>query len=54
MNPVSDFCRLFMIFFKYGIILLRYYSADSVLSPSPLLSYSIECILQKLSTVTDL
>ena len=38
---VSDFLRLFMMSFKYGLILLRYSSADSVLFPSPLLSYSI-------------
>ena len=38
---VSDFLRLFMLSFKYGLILLRYSSMDSVLFLSPLLSYSI-------------
>ena len=33
--------RLFLISLKYGLILLRYYSTDSVLFLSPLLSYSI-------------
>ena len=28
---VSDFLRLFMIFFKYGLILLKYSLTDSVL-----------------------
>ena len=37
----SDFLRSFMKSFKYGLILLRYYSFDSVLFLSPLLSYSI-------------
>ena len=37
---VSDFLRLFMMSFKYGLILLRYSSTD-VLFLSPLLSYSI-------------
>ena len=49
---VSDFLRLFMISFKYGLILLRYFSTDSVLFPSPLLSYSIKLLLQKLLTLT--
>ena len=34
---VLDYLRLFMMSFKYGIILLRYYSTDSVF----ILSYSI-------------
>ena len=37
---VSDFSRLFMSF-KYGPILLRYYSTDSVLFLLLLLSYLI-------------
>ena len=35
---VSDFLRLFMIFFKYGLILLRYSLTDSVLFLALLLS----------------
>ena len=38
---VSDFLRLFMMCFKYGLTLLRDSSTDSVLFESPLLSYSI-------------
>ena len=45
---VSDFLRSFIISMcglmygrKYGLFLLRYSSIDSVLFPSPLLSYSI-------------
>ena len=38
---LSDFLRRFMMFFKYGLILVRYSSTDSVLLLSPLLSYSI-------------
>ena len=42
-NPihVSDFFRLFMVSFKYGLILLRYSSTDSVLFLLLLFSYSI-------------
>ena len=35
---VSDFLRLFMMSFKYGLILLRYSVSNSVLFLSPLLS----------------
>ena len=38
---VSDFLRLFMMSFKYGLILLKYYLIDKVLFISLLLSYSI-------------
>ena len=38
---VSDFLRLFVLPFKYVLILLRYSSIHSVLYPSLLLSYSI-------------
>ena len=38
---VSDFLRLFMLPFKYVLILLRYSSIHSVLFPLLLLSYSI-------------
>ena len=38
---VSEFLRLFMMSFKYSLILLRYSSTDSVLLLSPILSYSI-------------
>ena len=37
---MSDFLRLFMSF-KYGLILLKYSSTDSVLFPSLVLPYSI-------------
>ena len=37
---VQDFLRLFMMSLKYGLILLRYSSTDSVSFISPLLSYS--------------
>ena len=37
---VSDFLELFMISFKYGLILSKYSSTGSVLFLSPLLSYS--------------
>ena len=43
---VQDFLRSFMISFKYGLILLRYSSVDTVLFLSPLLSYSIYFLLQ--------
>ena len=38
---VSDFLRLFIMFFKYGLILLEYSSTNNVLFLSMLLSYSI-------------
>ena len=38
---VLDFLRLFIMSFKYGLILLRYSSANSVLFLSLLLSNSI-------------
>ena len=40
-HQMSDFFRLFIMSFKYGLILLRYSSAYSVLFLSSLLSYSI-------------
>ena len=43
--------RSFMISFKYGLVLLRYSSIDSVLILSPLLSYSIQFYLEKLPSV---
>ena len=42
---VSDFLRLFMIAFKYGLILLKCSSIDSIYFLSPLLSYFIYSIL---------
>ena len=36
----SDFKRLFMTSFKYGLIFLKYFSDDSVLFLSPLLLHS--------------
>ena len=50
---VSDFLRSFMISFKYGLILLRYSSPDSVFL-SPLLLYSIKLLLRKLFITTSL
>ena len=38
---LSDFLRLFMMFYKYGLILLRYSSTDSALFLSLLLSHSV-------------
>ena len=38
---VPDFLRLFMIPFRYGLMLLRYSSTDSILFLSPLLLYSM-------------
>ena len=51
---VSDILRLFMISFIYGLLWLRYSSADSVLFLSPLLSHSIWLLLQKLLALTGL
>ena len=52
--PVSNFLRLFMMSFKYGLISLRYSSTDSVLFPSLLLLYSKQLLLQKIFTLTGL
>ena len=38
---VSDFLRIFVMSFKYGLISSRYSLTDSVLCLSPLFSYSI-------------
>ena len=43
------FMRLFMMSFKYALILLRYSSANSVSFLSPLLSYAIYLLLQKIT-----
>ena len=51
---VSNFLRSFMISFKYGLILLTYSLIDSFLFISPLLSYSIKLLLQKLPTLAGL
>ena len=51
---VSGSFRLFMISIKYGLILLRYSSNDSVLFLSLLPSYSIQLLLQKLPALTSL
>ena len=37
----SNFLRLFMMSFKYGLILLRYSLTDSALFLSPLLSHLV-------------
>ena len=50
---VSDFLRSFMISFKYGLILLRYSSPDSIFL-SLLLLYSIKLLLRKLFITTSL
>ena len=52
--PVSNFLRLFMMSFKYGLISLRYSSTDSVSFPSLLLLYSKQLLLQKIFTLTGL
>ena len=38
---VSEFLRLFVMSFKYGLILLRYSSTDSALFLSPLLLHLV-------------
>ena len=51
---VTGFLRLFMMSFKCGLTLSRYSSTDSDLFLSPLLSYSIQLLLQKLFSLTGL
>ena len=51
---VPGFFRSFMIPVKYGLILLRNFPTSGVLFLSPLLSYSIYLLLQKLLTLTGL
>ena len=51
---VSDFFRLLMMSFKYGLILLKCSSTDSGLFLSPLLPYSRFLLLEKLPTPTGL
>ena len=51
---LSDFLRLFMISFKYGLISLRYSSIDSILFLSKLLPYLIYLIQYKLSALSGL
>ena len=51
---VWNVLRSFMIYFKYGLTLLRHSSTDSVLFPSPLFSYSKWLMLQKLPTLIGL
>ena len=43
---LSDSLKLFMISFKYGLILLRCSSTDSILFLSLLVPYSIQLLLQ--------
>ena len=50
---VSDFLRLFMKSFKYGLVSLRYSLTECFLFLSSLLSYSILLLLQKLLPLTD-
>ena len=50
---VSDIFALFLMFFSYGLILL-YFSIDSVLFLSPLLSYLIKLLLQKIRVCNNL
>ena len=52
-SQVSDFLRLFMISFKYGLILVRHFLIDSVFF-SPLLLSSVQLLLRKLPTITGL
>ena len=43
-----------MMSFKYGLILLKFSSTDSVLFQSPSLLYPIKLLLQKLPALTVL
>ena len=49
---LSDFLRLFMISFKYDLILLRYFLTNSVFL-LPLLLYSIKLLLQNLPNINN-
>ena len=51
---VSDFLKFFAMPCKYGLILLKYLSTDSVLLLSSLYSYSIYSLHQKLLNLTGL
>ena len=54
-NYIRSFqLRLFMMSFKYGLLLLRYSSTDSVLFLSELLLYSAIMLLQKVFILTGL
>ena len=44
--------RSFILLLKYGLILRRYYSIDSVLPLSPILSYFIYLLLKALPIFT--
>ena len=52
--PRVRFFEIIYGVFKHGVILLRYFSADSVLLLLPLFSCSLLLLLQKLLTVTGL
>ena len=47
---VLDFLGLFMIPFRHGLILLRYFSVDGPLFLSLLLPYQLKLLLEKLLT----
>ena len=49
---LSDFLRLFMISFKYSLILLRYFLTNSVFL-LPLLLYSIKLLFQNLPNINN-
>ena len=50
----SNVLRSFVIFFKYALILLRFYSVDSISFLLPLISCSIKLLVQKLPFLTGL
>ena len=49
---VSDFLRVFMMYFKYGLISSRNSLIDRVLFLLPLLSYSIKLLFKNLPNLT--
>ena len=49
---VSDFLRVFMMYFKYGLISPRNSLIDRVLFLLPLLSYSIKLLFKNLPNLT--
>ena len=51
---VSGFLKLFMMSFRYDLILLKYSSREISLFVSSLLLYSLHLLLQKLLTLTAL
>ena len=52
--PRTIYLRLFRMSFKKDLVLLRYSSTDNVLFLLPLLSYSIQLLLEKFPTLAGL